>query len=70
MKIGIPKEVQVGEARVATTPEAADKLIKLGFSVAVETGAGDAASISDDAYRQAGAEIIDSTEALWNQSDN
>jgi len=69
MKIGIPKEVQVGEARVATTPEAADKLIKLGFSVAVETGAGDAASISDDAYRQAGAEIIDSTEALWNQSD-
>ena len=69
MKIGIPKEVQVGEARVATTPEAADKLIKLGFSVAVETGAGDAASISDDAYRQAGAEIIDSTEALWIQSD-
>ena len=69
MKIGIPKEVQVGEARVATTPEAADKLIKLGFSVAVETGAGDAASISDEAYRQAGAEIIDSTEALWNQSD-
>ena len=44
MKIGIPKEVQVGEARVATTPEAADKLIKLGFSVAVETGAGAAAS--------------------------
>lgn len=69
MKIGIPKEVHVGEARVATTPEAADKLIKLGFSVAVETGAGDAASISDDAYRQAGVEIIDSTEALWNQSD-
>ena len=69
MKIGIPKEVHVGEARVATTPEAADKLIKLGFSVAVETGAGSAASISDDAYRQAGVEIIDTTEALWNQSD-
>ena len=69
MKIGIPKEVHVGEARVATTPEAADKLIKLGFNVAVESGAGDAASISDDAYRQAGVEIVDSTEALWNQSD-
>lgn len=69
MKIGIPKEVHVGEARVATTPEAADKLIKLGFSVAVETGAGSAASISDDAYKQAGVEIVDTTEALWNQSD-
>lgn len=69
MKIGIPKEVHVGEARVATTPEAADKLIKLGFSVAVEKGAGEAASISDEAYRQTGVEIIDSTEALWNQSD-
>lgn len=69
MKIGVPKEVHTGEARVATTPEAADKLIKLGFSVAVESGAGLAASITDDAYRAAGVEIIDSTETLWNQAD-
>jgi len=69
MKIGIPKEVREGEARVATTPEAADKLIKLGFSVAVETGAGDAASISDDAYRQAGVEIVADTASLWQQAD-
>jgi NAD/NADP transhydrogenase alpha subunit len=50
MKIGIPKEVYPGEKRVATTPEVAAQIIKLGFSVCVETGAGLAANIPDDAY--------------------
>ena len=40
-------------------PEVVEKLIKLGFKVAVESGAGDAANFSDDAYRAAGAEIVD-----------
>jgi NAD(P) transhydrogenase subunit alpha len=43
------------EKRVATVPEVVEKLIKLGFSVAVESGAGDAANCSDEAYRAAGA---------------
>ncbi len=53
--IGVPREVFPGEKRVATVPEVVEKLIKLGFRVAVEAGAGDAAQISDDAYRAAGA---------------
>ena len=55
MKVGIAKEVFPGECRVSATPETARRLIeKLGFEVLVETGAGEAASFSDEAYRQAG----------------
>ena len=53
--IGVPKEVFPGEKRVATVPDIVAKLMKLGFTVIVQSGAGDAASISDDAYRAAGA---------------
>jgi NAD(P) transhydrogenase subunit alpha len=69
MRIGVPREVHAGERRVATTPDVAEKLLKLGFSVAVEAGAGEAANFSDEAYRQAGAEIITDTQALWSSSD-
>ncbi|MBT7952909.1 MAG: NAD(P)(+) transhydrogenase (Re/Si-specific) subunit alpha, partial [Gammaproteobacteria bacterium] len=69
MKIGIPKEVYAGEKRVATTPEAAEKLQKLGFSVAMEAGAGLLAKFADDAYREAGVEIIANTKDLWSSSD-
>ena len=67
--IGVPKETAAGEKRVATVPEVVEKLIKLGFSVAVESGAGDAANFSDDTYRAAGAEIADGAAALWAKSD-
>jgi NAD(P) transhydrogenase subunit alpha len=67
--IGVPKETATGEKRVATVPEVVEKLIKLGFKVAVESGAGDAANFSDDAYRAAGAEIADSAAKLWAASD-
>ena len=69
MKIGVPREVHAGEKRVATTPEAATQLQKLGFSVAVESGAGDAAKFSDDVYREAGVEIISDTRSLWSSCD-
>ncbi len=69
MKIGVPKEIHDAEHRVATTPDVAKQLIKLGFSVTVESGAGAAAKFSDDAYREAGAEIIADTRELWAQSD-
>ena len=55
--IGVPKETFPLEKRVATVPDVVEKLIKLGFTVAVESGAGDAANFSDDAYRAAGAQI-------------
>ncbi len=69
MKIGIPKEVHEGEKRVATTPEAAAQLIKLGFSVSIESGAGAAADLSDQAYQDAGVSIVADTATLWQQSD-
>ena len=56
--IAVPRETAPDEKRVATVPEVVEKLIKLGFRVAVESGAGDAANFSDDAYRAAGAEIV------------
>ncbi len=68
-RIGVPREIFPGEKRVATVPEVVEKLIKLGFRVAVESGAGDAANFSDDAYRAAGAEIIPGAAALWAASD-
>ncbi len=69
MKIGVPKEIHAGERRVATTPDVAVQLIKLGFDVAVETGAGVAANYSDDAYKEAGCDIVSATDDLWSQSD-
>ena len=69
MKIGIPKEVHAGEKRVAATPETVGQLAKLGYTVAIEAGAGEGAQFADDAYRKAGAEIVTEPRALWAQSD-
>ena len=69
MKIGIPKEIHPGEKRVATTPEAAAHIIKLGFSVSIESGAGLNANIADDAYAAAGVEVVADTQTLWQQAD-
>ena len=69
LSIGVPREVYPGEKRVATVPEVVQKLIKLGFRVQIESGAGDLANFSDDSYREAGAEIVDSAATLWSTSD-
>src|SRR3990172_7264118 len=69
LMIGIPRETAAGEKRVATVPEVVEKLVKLGFKVAVQSGAGDAANFSDGVYRAAGAEIIDDAAKLWATSD-
>lgn len=57
MIIGIPRESLTGETRVAATPQTVGQIIKLGYEVVVETGAGAASSFSDAAYVEAGAEI-------------
>ena len=57
MQIGVPKETWPGERRVALVPQNAKKLIKLGFSVTLESGAGVAAGFTDDDYQQAGASV-------------
>lgn len=68
-RIGVPREIYPGEKRVATVPDVVTKLIKLGFEVVVEQGAGDLADLSDSAYVQAGASIAPSAAALWSGSD-
>ncbi|HEV8110106.1 MAG TPA: Re/Si-specific NAD(P)(+) transhydrogenase subunit alpha, partial [Burkholderiales bacterium] len=68
MLIGVPRETAAGEKRVATVPEVVEKLIKLGFRVAVESGAGDAANFPDEAYRAAGAELADAAR-IWESAD-
>ncbi|MCC2633736.1 MAG: transhydrogenase, alpha subunit [Ramlibacter sp.] len=67
--IGVPRETAPGEKRVATVPEVVAKLVKLGFAVAVESGAGDAANFADDTYRAAGAEVVPDAMQLWSRAD-
>jgi NAD(P) transhydrogenase subunit alpha len=69
MKIGVPKEIHQGEKRVALTPETAEQIMKLGFSVCIEKGAGQGANISDEAYKEAGVEIVEDAKSLWKDSD-
>ena len=69
LMIGVPREIFPGEKRVATVPEVVEKLIKLGFSVAVESGAGELANVSDEAYRASGASIVEGAAKLWAASD-
>jgi NAD(P) transhydrogenase subunit alpha len=64
--IGVPRETAAGEKRVATVPDVVEKLLKLGFRVQVQSGAGDGANFSDDAYRAAGAEVVDD---VWASAD-
>jgi len=67
MRIGIPKESSFGETRVAATPNTVGQLRKLGFEVAVESGAGEQASFTDELYATAGAIFVSAIE-VW-QSD-
>lgn len=69
MKIGVPRETVPGEKRVAVTPEVASKLVKSGFDLTVETGAGDAAGFSDGDYGTAGATIAASAAAALGDAD-
>jgi H+-translocating NAD(P) transhydrogenase subunit alpha len=69
VKIGAPKETFEGEKRVALTPQSAQALKKLGYDCLIEPGAGEAARFSDDAYREAGVEVVKSAAELWKQAD-
>ena len=67
MRIAVPKETLALETRVAATPKTVEQLRKLGFSVAIESGAGKLASFDDRAFTEAGAEVVEK-ESVW-QSD-
>jgi NAD(P) transhydrogenase subunit alpha len=65
MQIGIPKESQENENRVAATPKTVELLIKQGFTFMVEKNAGTAASFSDQAYQDSGAQLGTDSEQVW-----
>ena len=69
MKISIPKETVQDETRVAATPQSVKELIKAGYEVDIETGAGTSSFISDDNFKKAGANIVYSTKELFKNSD-
>lgn len=69
LSIGVPKEIFPGEKRVATVPEVVKKLIKLGFNVYIQSGAGTGAQFSDESYTTVGATILDSADKLYQTSD-
>ncbi|AZH79589.1 alanine dehydrogenase [Microbacterium sp. Y-01] len=69
MKIGVPTEVKNNENRVALTPAGADRLVREGHRVLVQSGAGVGSSIDDDAYRAAGAEIVATAADAWGDAD-
>jgi len=69
MKIAVPKEIAPGERRVALTPEAVAGLVKSKLEVLVEGGAGDGAFHRDEAFTQAGAQIVPDAATLYRQAD-
>ena len=69
MRIGVPREVHPGEARVALVPESCKKLVQLGYEVAVENGAGVAAGFPDAAYRDSGAVPVGDAATLFGSTD-
>ncbi|MEO6054802.1 MAG: alanine dehydrogenase [Chthoniobacterales bacterium] len=69
MTIGVPKEIKEQENRVAMLPSTAYQLTKRGHKVLVETGAGIGIGFSDENYRHAGAEILDSHEAVFEKAN-
>ena len=64
MRIGVPAETRSGETRVAVTPETAKKLKAQSHTLLIQSGAGVAASVTDEAYHAVGAEITDAAGAL------
>jgi H+-translocating NAD(P) transhydrogenase subunit alpha len=69
VKVAVPKEIALGERRVALVPEIVKKLVGSGFEVVVEQGAGAEASFSDHAYEEAGASIVSSRPELLGQAE-
>ncbi|NLT94066.1 MAG: alanine dehydrogenase [Clostridia bacterium] len=69
MIIGVPKEIKNNENRVAITPAGVKSFVKAGHKVVIEKSAGLGSGISDDAYREAGAEILADAQTVYAQAD-
>lgn len=69
MRIGVPQETAAGERRVALVPESGKKLLQAGYTISVETGAGDAAGFPDSTYREVGVTLEADPAALMGSAD-
>ncbi|MGO1434339.1 MAG: alanine dehydrogenase [Canibacter sp.] len=69
MRVGIPTEIKNNENRVAITEAGVVELTRAGHEVVIEAGAGVGSSITDDDYRTAGAEIVESADEVWDQAE-
>lgn len=69
MLIGVPTEVKNNEFRVALTRGGVTELVRRGHTVLVQSGAGVGSGISDDQYREAGAQLIEDPDELWTQAE-
>ncbi|MDR9396938.1 alanine dehydrogenase [Pontimonas sp.] len=69
MKISIPREIKNNEFRVAITPAGVRDLVSGGHDVSVETGAGAGSQITDEAYQQEGARIVQTADECWGEAD-
>ena len=69
MRIGVPAERTPGESRVALAPHAVHELTRAGHRVLVEAGAGEASSIADEQYEQAGALVVEEAERVYGDSE-
>ncbi len=69
MRIGLVRELTLGENRVALTPHAVYELARAGHRVSVETGAGEGAALTDEEYAAAGARIVGEAASVWRDSE-
>ena len=67
--IGVPNEIKTHEYRVAMIPVGVEELTRAGHKVLIQAGAGQGSGISDDRYRENGAEIVATPEDVWNNAD-
>ena len=69
MHIGVPRETSSGERRVALVPESCKKLIQAGYTIAVESGAGEEAGLPDSLYREVGVSVESDPSAVLGSAD-
>jgi alanine dehydrogenase len=69
MRIGVPREIKPLEGRVGLIPAACSSLVSAGHRLVVESGAGRLSGYSDDAYREAGALVVDSAAEAYQQAE-
>src|ERR1044072_2771745 len=69
MRVGIPTEIKNNEYRVAITPAGVAELVHRGHEVLIQAGAGEGSAISDNDFKRAGAEMINSVDEVWAEAE-